>query len=114
MTTRECIKCHQVKPLDDFRQNVTASDSIGNVCQACYVTQKRKRQATYRATQTREEQNAEMARFRAGIRKATCAVCGGSTPDPLCEPCTVAIRALGGTEDALKRAAKVVRYLGEV
>lgn len=111
---RECIKCHQVKPLDEFRQNDTASDGIGNVCEACYVTQKRDGAAARRAAQSPEERNAEMAAYRAGIRKTTCAVCGGAESEPLCEGCRTAIRALGGTEAALKKAAKVVRYLGEV
>lgn len=112
--TRECIKCHVTKPLAEFRQNAGASDGVGNVCQTCYMAQKREAQSAHRAAQTPEERNAEMAAYRAGIRKATCAVCGAQTPDPLCSPCLTAIRALGGTEAALKRAAKVVKYLGGV
>lgn len=107
-TVRKCYACKQEKPLDAFPLKGAGQRSYE--CKACKAAQQREK----RSHMTQDERNAEMAAYRAGIRKATCAVCGGAETEPLCTGCRTAIRALGGTEAALKRAAKVVHYLGEV
>lgn len=110
--TRKCYTCQEEKPLEDFPLSGSANVGGGHTyqCKSCKAADRRETQAA----KTPEERNADMAAYRAGIRKATCAVCGAPEPADLCEGCRTAIRALGGTSDALKRAAKLVKYLGEV
>lgn len=53
-----------------------------------------------------------MNAYRAGIRKDKCATCGTAlVGHGICDDCMLAIGRLGGTPDALKLAAKALKYL---
>ncbi|NYI06057.1 hypothetical protein FHU37_003000 [Allostreptomyces psammosilenae] len=113
---RTCIHCGCKRAIEEFVPSQSKTGTgITNVCRPCY----RKRHAEYERRR-REQLSPEVRRdniaaYRAGIRVGKCAVCRTTIPDKgLCEACKGAIRTLGGTEEALQRAKKVLRYLGEV
>lgn len=54
----------------------------------------------------------EMQAYKAGIRKDRCAVCAGPISGlGICSRCMDAIRVLGGSPDALKGAAKALKWV---
>lgn len=111
MSEKPCTACGVVKPLEAFALSSTGKDGHRTACKECQAAEMRKQ----RQEQSPEERNAAMAAYRAGMRKDKCAVCGEAIEGHgICESCTTAVKALGGTPEALKRAAKAVAYLGGV
>lgn len=41
MDAKECIKCGEVKPLDDFNRNARCTDGRSNICSACSAAYQR-------------------------------------------------------------------------
>lgn len=98
--TRQCTECEQTKPLTAF-----GSTPGRKTCSAC-------RQRAARATIPREDQNAQMRAYKAGMRKDKCATCAGPiTGLGVCSRCQEAMDTLGGTPEALKAAAKALKWL---
>lgn len=110
MSAKQCRICNEVKPHTQFALHKGAADGRSTVCKTCKAAEVRER----RAGESQAERNAQMAAYRAGMRKDKCAVCGSAISGTgLCESCEAACRALGGASDALKRAAKAWRFLHE-
>jgi hypothetical protein len=105
--TKTCTTCGEVKPLAEFPFRNKAAGQRHSACRACRAEWAR----DHRTEQTLEERRAQMTAYRAGMRKDTCAVCGGAIEGSgICFHCEEHVRMLGGLE-GLKRAVRAVRYL---
>lgn len=115
MTERTCIHCRKTKPLEVFHSNPTATGGVGNVCKDCHRPLHAANRRKVRAGVPAEEKAREMAAYRAGMRKDKCAVCGSAIEGHgICDACMDAVAVLGGSPDALKRAAKALKYVQDV
>lgn len=104
---KPCTQCAKVKPLKDFGVDKRMKDGRKSSCNTCKAEKMRE----LRTDLDKEAHNAEMAAYRAGMRKDKCALC--ATPIEgygICTRCEGAVVVLGGL-DGLKRAVKAVRYL---
>jgi hypothetical protein len=104
---KTCTKCGEVKPLAEFPFRHKETGQRHSACRACRAEWARDN----RTAETLEERRAHMSAYRAGMRKDTCAVCGGAVQGyGICPHCEEHVRMLGGLE-GLKRAVRAVRYL---
>lgn len=86
---RRCPRCGVTKPVIDFPPGGTNRFDRCSVCK-----------------------NREMAAYRAGVRPGECATCGKTIDGKgVCEVCREAMRQLGDSPDALKKAAKALAWL---
>lgn len=109
--SKVCNKCGEEKPLTDFALSNKRTDGRSSDCKTCRAAQMRER----RQQVAPDVHNTRQAAFRAGMRKDKCAVCSGAiSGEGICDACLGHIRALGGTEADLKRAAKAVKYLASL
>lgn len=104
---RTCTQCGETKELTEFALQATGSGGRRADCKACQAA----RQREVRANQSAESKAAEMAAYRAGMRKDRCAICAATiSGQGICADCADLVEALGGLE-GLKRATKAVRWL---
>ena len=110
MSTRRCARCRQTKPLEDFPLSPKEPEGRGYRCKECKAAVMR----DVRAEQPREERNAQMQAYKAGMRKDKCALCGSAVDGyGICDSCMAAIKVLGDSPEALKRAAKALKWVQE-
>lgn len=87
----QCPRCGEVKPVSEYPAGGVNRFARCSVCKAD-----------------------EMRAYKAGIRVDKCATCGASIAGlGVCSRCRDALDQLGGSEEALKRAVKVIRWLHE-
>ena len=107
---KACTKCGEVKPLEDFPADSSRTAGYQSECKVCKASAARDR----RAQTPREVQNARMQAYKAGMRKDKCALCASEIQGlGICESCMSAIKALGDSPEALKKAAKALKWVQE-
>jgi len=107
ITHRKCSACGLTKPVSEYSPNPQGRDGYQSKCKACRADVQR----AANAGKSKEELAAQMAAYRAGIRKDRCAVCSGQIKGQgICSRCDSYISALGGL-DGLKRATRAVKWL---
>lgn len=107
---KRCTKCEETKPLADFSRDPARSDGLSSWCKPCRA----EAQAERRAVTTPEQRAAAMRAYKAGFRKDKCATCGNPVEGlGVCEPCRAAMKQLGDSPEALKLAAKALKWLQE-
>lgn len=87
MQTKECSRCHLVKPADQFSRNAKAADGLSSQCKECRAELKREYDAEKREENPhykRDEKNAIQAKKLgitpdelAALRANPCDVCHG-------------------------------------
>ncbi|MFF8942830.1 hypothetical protein ACF1A5_11260 [Streptomyces sp. NPDC014864] len=86
-----CPRCGEAKPVSEYP---AGGKNRFDRCSACKA--------------------GEMRAYKAGFRKDRCAVCADKVEGHgICPRCLEAIRVLGDSPEALKRAAKALAYLRE-
>jgi hypothetical protein len=86
--THRCPRCGQTKPISEYP---AGGKNRFNRCSRCKAD--------------------EMAAYKAGMRKDSCAVCGTAIDGVgICVTCVECIDALGGL-DGLKRAVRATRFM---
>jgi hypothetical protein len=113
MDTRQCARCKEVKPLEDFPREGNKARGRGYSCKPCKAEATREARAAMDPEQLATQRREGSKAYRAGMRQDKCAVCGTSIQGHgVCVTCEECIDVLGGLE-GLKRAVRAVRYMTE-